>query len=270
MTKKKIKEVSPVVAYKGFGMDWKCRGYQFAVGATYKHEGPVVRCATGGFHSCEFPLDVFSYYPPSESRYAVVEASGDIDRDDSDTKIASASITITAEITLPKLVQYAVDWITTKIDRSIEQTVSSNQSAATNTGDQSAATNTGHQSAATNTGDQSAATNTGDQSAATNTGYRSAATNTGYRSAATNTGDQSAAANTGYQSAASVEGKHSVAISTGYEGRAKASETGAICLVYRDENYNLIHIRAARVGQDGIKADTWYSLNANGDFVEVS
>jgi hypothetical protein len=340
-------QAAAITAFKGFNPDWTCRGFQYEVGKTYEHKGDVVRCASGGFHSCENPLDVFVYYPPSTSRYAIVECGGTIDRDDEDTKIASATITINAEIKIPEMVKRAVDWVMAKVDRKIEQVVTGNsatntgdrsaatntgdwsaatntgdwsaatntgdRSAATNTGDQSAATNTGYRSAATNTGGQSAATNTGDWSAATNTGYRSAATNTGgqsaatntgyrsaatntgdrsaatntgdwsaatntgdrsaatntgYRSAATNTGGQSAATNTGDWSAASVEGKDSVAIATGYQSKAMACKGSAIVLCYRDENYKLVHIRAGIAGKD-VKADTWYSLDAAGEFVEV-
>jgi len=141
------------------------------------------------------------------------------------------------------------------------------RSAATNTGNWSAATNTGDQSAATNTGNWSAATNTGDQSAATNTGYRSAATNTGYRSAATNTGNWSAATNTGNWSAAAVGGNGSVAIATGYESKAKANVGSAIVVCERDDNYNLIGIKAAIIDGKNLKADTYYTL-INGEFIE--
>ena len=143
------------------------------------------------------------------------------------------------------------------------------QSAATNTGDWSAATNTGNQSAATNTGDWSAATNTGNWSAATNTGDWSAATNTGYRSAATNTGYRSAATNTGNQSAAEVSGKQSIAVALGWQSKAKASINGAIVCVYRNHDGELIHIKASKVGENNIKADTWYTLDEIGEFVEV-
>ena len=47
-----------------------------------------------------------------------------------------------------------------------------------------------------------------------------------------------------------------------------ANETGAIVLAYRDENYALVHIRASKVGDNGIKAGTWYTLDADGQFVE--
>ncbi|EOV4719980.1 hypothetical protein ACONVS_004867 [Salmonella enterica] len=312
-----------IVTFKGFNKDLKCRDFQFKIGKTFHHDGKVEACVSG-FHACECPFDVFSYYPPAESRYAETISFGVIDREEiGDTKIASASITIKAELTLPQFIQRGIEWIWSKIDKSLEQQImtgdwsaatntgnwsaatnTGNQSAATNTGNQSAATNTGYQSAATNTGNQSAATNTGnrsaatntgdwsaatntgDWSAATNTGYQSAATNTGNRSAATNTGDWSAATNTGnqsaatntgnwsaatntgYQSAAEVSGSQSVAASLGIEGKARASEGGAIVLCYRDEDGELIHIRASKVGENGIMPDIWYQLNEDGEFVE--
>ncbi|EFV0815550.1 hypothetical protein HRN24_000333 [Salmonella enterica] len=330
-----------IVTFKGFNKDLTCRDFQFAIGETFHHDGKVEACGSG-FHACECPFDVFSYYPPAESRYAETISFGVIDREEEgDTKIASASITIKSELTLPQFIQRGIEWIWSKIDKSLEQQIMTGnrsaatntgnrsaatntgyrsaatntgnrsaatntgnrsaatntgyRSAATNTGDWSAATNTGYQSAATNTGDWSAATNTGNRSAATNTGYqsaatntgdwsaatntgnrsaatntgnRSAATNTGYRSAATNTGYQSAATNTGDLSAAEVSGSQSVAASLGIEGKARASEGGAIVLCYRDEDGELIHIRASKVGENGIMPDIWYQLNEDGEFVE--
>ncbi|WP_223716482.1 hypothetical protein [Pseudomonas aeruginosa] len=290
-----------MTAYKGFKQDLTCRDYQFEIGGTYKHDGEVEACSSG-FHSCEYPLDVFGYYAPGESRFAIVKASGQLSRHDDDSKIASATLVVEAEISMPTMISRAIDWIMARLDSSVEQTVvggtASNtgyQSAASNTGDysaasntgyQSAASNTGYQSAASNTGDYSAASNTGNQSAASNTGNRSAASNTGYQSAASNTGDYSAASNTGYQSAASntgdysaasntgyqsaaeVSGKESVAASLGIEGRARASAGSAIVLCHRDDEGRLIHIRASKVGENGVEPDTWYQLNAEGEFVE--
>ena len=88
------------------------------------------------------------------------------------------------------------------------------------------------------------------------------------RSAASNTGDQSAASNVGNYSAAEVSGLHSVACALGAQSKAKAAAGGAIVCVYRNDDGDLIHIRAAKVGENGIKADTWYMLNAAGEFVE--
>ena len=271
-------ENKEIIAYKGFNQDWACRGYQYEMGKTYEHKGDVKACESG-FHSCEYPLDVFGYYAPCESKFAVVKASGKISKDGDDSKIASAKITIETEINLPEMVKKAVEWIKGKVDWDAAKvsntgdysaaTNTGNRSAATNTGDYSAATNTGFQSAATNTGDYSAATNTGNYSAATNTGNRSAATNTGNYSAATNTGDYSAATNTGNRSAAEVSGKQSIAVALGWQSKAKAGIDGAIVCVYRNDVGDLIHIKASKVGENNIKADTWYMLDSDGEFVEV-
>ncbi|MBH4002556.1 hypothetical protein I5J62_24390 [Pseudomonas aeruginosa] len=255
-SKKKAASEEVVTAYKGFKQDLTCRGYQFEIGGTYKHEGEVEACASG-FHSCEYPLDVFGYYAPGESRFAIVKASGQLSRHDDDSKIASATLVVEAEISMPTMISRALDWIMSKVDKSVEQTVVGET-----------ASNTGYQSAASNTGDYSAASNTGYQSAASNTGYQSAASNTGNRSAASNTGNRSAASNTGYQSAAEVSGKESVAASLGIEGRARASAGSAIVLCHRDDEGRLIHIRASKVGENGVEPDTWYQLNAEGEFVE--
>ncbi|EED6880528.1 hypothetical protein WY52_03850 [Salmonella enterica subsp. enterica serovar Heidelberg] len=240
-----------IVTFKGFNKELKCRDFQFEIGKTFHHDGKVEACGSG-FHACECPFDVFSYYSPADSRFAETISFGITDRkEDGDTKIASASITIKAELTLPQFIQRGIEWIWSKIDKSLEQQIMcGNCSAATNTGNRSAATNTGDWSAATNTGDWSAATNTGDCSAATNTGNRSAATNTGNRSAA------------------EVSGSQSVAAAFGIEGKARASEGGAIVLCYRDEDGELIHIRASKVGENGIMPNTWYQLNEDGEFVE--
>ncbi|WP_153794061.1 hypothetical protein [Pseudomonas aeruginosa] len=248
MTRKKKTEVEEIVtAYKGFKQDLTCRGYQFEIGGTYKHEGEVEACASG-FHSCEYPLDVFGYYAPGDSRFAIVKASGQLSRHDDDSKIASATLMVEAEISMPTMISRAIDWIMARLDSSVEQTV---------VGD-----------TASNTGNRSAASNTGNRSAASNTGYQSAASNTGYRSAASNTGNQSAASNTGNRSAAEVSGKESVAASLGIEGRARASAGSAIVLCHRDDEGRLIHIRASKVGENGVKPDTWYQLSAEGEFVE--
>ena len=266
---KMTEENKEIIAYKGFDKNWKCRGYQYEIGKTYEHEGKAEACESG-FHSCEYPLDILSYYAPSESKFALVKASGEISKGNDDSKIASTKITIEAELNIPGLVQKAVDFIMGKINWTNKQSNTGDWSATTNTGDWSATTNTGDWSATTNTGDQSAATNTGYQSAATNTGNRSAATNTGYQSAATNTGNRSAATNTGNRSAAEVSGEHSIAASFGEKSKARAGVNGAIVCVYRNDDGELIHIRASKVGENGIKPDTWYTLNEDGEFIEVN
>ena len=288
------KKTNEITAYKGFDQDLKCRDFQYEIGKTYKHKGEVSVC-NSGFHACENPLAVFEHYPPT-SRFAIVKCAGKISKDINDKKIACGELTVETEIWLPELISKAVEWIHSRVD--LENKKISNtghQSVASNTGHQSVASNTGHQSVASNTGNYSAASSTGAQSVASNTGAQSVASNTGYRSVASNTGsysaasstgaqsaasntgnysaasnagDYSVASNTGYKSAAEVSGLQSVACALGAESKAKAAAGGAIVCVYRNDDGDLIHIRAEKVGDNDIKADTWYTLDDKGEFVE--
>ena len=41
-------------------------------------------------------------------------------------------------------------------------------------------------------------------------------------------------------------------------------------LAHRDHEGKIIHIRASKVGENGIKPDTWYTLDAAGEFKEAA
>ena len=247
--------------FKGFDKDLKCRDFQYEIGKEYSEEKADI--CNYGFHACEFPMDVFNYYPPSDSRYCEVELEANNQKSSDDSKRVGKKISVKAEIGIAGIIKAGVEYI--------KEQVNWEDDKATNTGDQSAATNTGNQSAATNTGYQSAATNTGYRSAATNTGYQSAATNTGDQSAATNTGNQSAATNTGYRSAAIVEGKESIALATGIDSKAKGKIGCFIVLAEWkeiDNEYHIVDVKSAKVDGENIKEDTFYTLK-DGKFVEA-
>ena len=238
--------------FKGFDKDLKCRDFQYEIGKEYTEEkADICNC---GFHACEFPMDVFGYYPPSDSRYCEVDLEENGQKSSDDSKRVGKKISVKAEIGIAGIIKAGVEYI--------KEQVNWEDDKATNTGDYSAATNTGYQSAATNTGYQSAATNTGDRSAATNTGDYSAATNTGNKSAATNTGDYSAAI---------VEGKESIALATGIKSKAKGKIGCFIVLTEWKEinnEYHIVDIKSAKVDGENIKEDTFYMLK-DGKFVEV-
>ncbi|WFS91230.1 hypothetical protein MTS49_11590 [Acinetobacter baumannii] len=327
MTKSKKNEaankaVETITSYKGFDKNLQCRGFQYEIGKTFKHKGKVKACGSG-FHACEYPLDVFGYYAPGElNRFAVVEQSGDLSRGNDDTKVASKSITIKAEVDIPFLVKAAIEYTTSRCepikedspaftDKDHGQAVATgDNSASSATGDNSASSATGYNSASSATGDNSASLTTGHYSASSATGDNSASSATGYKSASSATGDNSASSATGDNSASSATGDNSassatgdnsassatgnwaaslttghysesqikdqkddqygVAISIGYEGKAKASEGSAIVLTHRNSDGEILHIRASKVGENGVKADTWYQLDANGQFVEAN
>ena len=238
-----MEKENKIKAYKGFNSDMTCRNYQFEVGKEYEESGKIKACKNG-FHACENPMDVFGYYPPSNSRYCEVEQSGYIDR--GKDKIASSKIHIRCEIGLSGIIQAGVKFILDKVNwKNNNATNTGYRSTAANTGYRSTAANTGYRSSAANTGDYSSAANTGDRSSAANTGdcstaantgYRSSAANTGYRSSAANTGDYSSAANTGYRSFAANTGDYSSAANTG--NYSSAANTGDCSSAANTGNYS--------------------------------
>ena len=110
----------------------------------------------------------------------------------------------------------------------------------------------------------------GKESEVATTGYMANAATTGYRANAATTGYRANAATTGDRANAATTGEHAVAAALGIEGKAKAGISGAIVLCYRNDEGHLIHIRASKVGENGIKPDAWYSLDENGEFIETA
>lgn len=143
--------------YKGFDKDLKCRDFQYEVGKDYTTEGKIEACKNG-FHFCENPMDVLGYYPPSDSRYCIIESSGQEDRDGGNSKVATSKIHISAEIGLKGLIEAGVKFILDKVNWKDNKE-----------------SNTGDRSAATSTGDRSAAIVSGKGSVAMAIGYKSKA-----------------------------------------------------------------------------------------------
>ena len=245
-----------ITAYKGFNLDMTCRGYQFKVGETYTHAAAVEACKSG-FHSCENPLDVFGYYPPSVSAYCRVQASGEISRHADDSKIASGVLHVQARITLPDLITRAFEWVRDHCSPATSEHATGYRSASSATGYQSASSATGYQSASSATGYRSASSATGDQSASSATGDQSASLTTGPGGSSEITPDRDA------------KSFHAVAIATGYQSRARAPKGSAIVLVERNDEGEIIAIKASLVGKNGVKPDTWYTLKG-GKFVAWS
>ena len=155
-----------IKGYKGFDKNMKCRNFQYEIGKDYTHEGDV-ECCKCGFHFCENPFDVLSYYSPADSRFCEVEGSGESAKDENDTKVSVSNLHVGLEIGLNGLINAGIKFILNKVKW--------NNCEVTNTGDYSAATNTGDYSAATNTGNCSAANVKGKNSIAIVTGRKSKA-----------------------------------------------------------------------------------------------
>ena len=135
------------------------------------------------------------------------------------------------------------------------------------TGEMSHAVATGIRGNAAATGDKSHAAATGDDGSAFASGDKSHAVSAGYGGSAFAKGEMSHAVATDFQGRASVAGTDSVAFAPGLSGFAKASEGGWIVLAAYDEKGRMT-VKAARAG-DEVKPDTWYRLNADGQFEEA-
>lgn len=139
-----------ISGWKGFDKDFKCRGYQYEVGAAYKTDQAEV--CQEGFHFCEDALDVFSYYPPATSRYAEVEGDGEMSRHSDDSKIACTRLRIGAEVGLAHLISASIGF------RFNRATWGEGDKA---TGPRGAASATGYAGAASATGEEGVASSLG-------------------------------------------------------------------------------------------------------------
>ena len=225
----------PIIAYKGFDKDMKCRGFQYEEGKTYHMPGAVL-CKEGA-HACTMPLDVLGYYPPGDgSIYRMVELDEVCDEKSDDSKVCAKTIKIGAEIGIPGLVKAQIEWVKNTIgfDEKIKKAKESPDKYAT--------------------------------------GTRGAASATGFQGAASATGFQGAAAATGFQGAAAAMGKASAAMASGRDGRVMGAIGCAIFAVERGEfdgnTYQIVSVAAGIVDGVTLKEKTWYKC-VGGKFVEV-
>ena len=123
-------------AYKGFNNKLQCtpgeKVFQYEIGKSY--EEPEADLCKAGFHACENPLDVFSYYPPSSSRYCEVDLEDIKDQKSGDSKLVGKKIHIKAEIGLSGIIYAGVKFTLDKVKWSGENSSTGNYSGASATG----------------------------------------------------------------------------------------------------------------------------------------
>ena len=162
-----------IIAYKGMDENMRCRGKQYEVGKTYTED--KADCCHAGMHACVNPLDVFRYYRlDGKNRFFEVECSGDVSKDDRDSKLACTELTIKGEMNFAGLVKATVQAV---FDRVKEKGSfpSGNYSTAGTSGNCSTAGTSGDYSTAAATGAFCRAESTGSASIAVANGYESKA-----------------------------------------------------------------------------------------------
>lgn len=110
------KESKPVKAYKGFNKHMQCtpnrKIFQYEIGKEYKeNEANLCHC---GFHACENPLDVLSYYNNIDDKFCEVELDKIDPNRNKDSKICGKKIKIGVEIGFLGLFKAGIEWIKNK------------------------------------------------------------------------------------------------------------------------------------------------------------
>ena len=108
------KKSTKLIGYKGFDENFKCLNYQYKVGETYEEK--EANLCHNGFHFCENPFDVLSYYPLVSSHFALIEADGVSDEKSTDSKRASKKITIKTELNLESFIKAGFNFIYESVD----------------------------------------------------------------------------------------------------------------------------------------------------------
>ena len=269
--------------YKGMDANMQCRGFQYEVGKTYKTD--VAELCNTGFHACEFPLDVFGFYPPSTNRFFEVEQGGKTTSDGG--KTCSTEITIMSEIGLAGIAAAAVEYIKQRCADPISAgdygAATADDYGAATAGNCGAAT-AGYRGTATagdrgtaTAGDRGAAT-AGDYGAAT-AGCRGAAT-AGYRGTATagncgvatagncgvaTAGDYGAATSRG----TARSGEQGYSVARGATPVVSGGLGAVLVCVATHCGGDIKFWRADVVDGKRLKADTPYTLNEKGEWEEA-
>ena len=251
-------EEKKIIAYKGFDKDLKCRGFQYEMGKEYEMDGDI-KCCERGFHACESPLEVFDHYDMTTSRFAKVEQSGEIDKEENSTKVCSSKIKVKAELKLADMINLGVEWIkevTSPTKVKIDDKLNDNDGNYAQIG------SSGNYAQIGSSGDSAKIGSSGNYAKIGSSGNYAQIGSSGYYAQIGSSGDYAQIKSTG---------EHSVVMAAGYESKAKAKIGSWITLAeWKLNGYVLIPIcvKTEKVDGERIKADTFYKL-IDGEFKEV-
>nr|DAT76503.1 MAG TPA: hypothetical protein [Caudoviricetes sp.] len=247
-----------IIAYKGFDKNLKCRDFQYEVGKEYEMDGDI-KCCERGFHACESPLEVFDHYDMLNSRFAEVEQSGEIDKEEDTTKVCSSKIKIKAELNLADIVKLGVEWIKdvtspSKLKKETDLNDNGNNSAQIGS-----------------SGDSAKIGSSGDSAKIGSSGDYAKIGSSGDYAKIGSSGDSAQIGSSGDSAQIESTGNHSVVMAAGKDSIAKAKIGSWITLAEWDCINGVripICVKTEKVDGERIKADTFYKL-INGEFKEV-
>ncbi len=279
-----------MIAYKGFDENLKCRGFEYEIGKSYKMPDEDVSVCMRGFHSCENPFDVLEHYSfQDNNRFCRVEASGKIDRDELNSKVASSRIFIEAELNWKDFIDEMVDYsLTGGFDSELSEyyqnrskiNVLSPSREVSSGGDRAQISShlpcsnifsSGKHSIIASNGEWARITFSGDYSIIASNGAGAILNASGDGSNIVSNGGHSIITSNGSCSRITSTGAESVVSCLGIYSVARAEEGSWLTLSEwksRDRSVHPVHIKTEYVDGARIKANVWYALK-DGEFVAV-
>ena len=259
-----------IKSYKAFDKNMQCRGFQYEVGKEYEMDGEI-KCCERGFHACKSPMEVWDHYDMLSSRFAEVEQSGKIDKEENSTKVCSSHIKIKAELKLADIINIGVEWLK---DITSPSKVKTDVAKNDNGGDSAQIGSSGDYAKIGSSGDYAKIGSSGDSAQIGSSGYSAQIGSSGDYAKIGSSGDYAKIGSSGDYAKIDSTGEDSVIMCAGKESKAKAKAGSWITLAeweWNDEknHYVPVCVKTEYVDGNNIKADTWYRLQ-KGEFIEVT
>ena len=280
-----MKEEKAIKTYKGFDKDLKCNGLQYEVGKEYEMED--IEICKRGFHACENPFDVFRYYDMLTSRFCEVEQSGEIQKNEDDTKVCSSKIKIIRELELRDMINLGVEWLkrsTSQSGTTSENDIndnghdflrigsSENYDQIGSSGDSAQIGSSGNYIRIGSSGDYAQIGSSGNSARIGSSGNNARIGSSGNSVQIGSSGNYVRIGSSGNWARIKSEGEDSVIMCAGKDAKVKAKRGAWITLAEwkhsNEKGYDVpIHVKTEYVDGKRIKENTWYKL-VNGEFVE--
>ena len=254
-------EEKKIIAYKGFDKNLKCRDFQYEVGKEYEMDGDI-KCCKRGFHACESPLEVFDHYDMLNSRFAKVEQSGEIDKEENSTKVCSSKIKVKAELKLADIINLGVEWIKdvtspSKLKKETDLNDNGNNSAKIgSSGDSAKIGSSGDSAQIGSSGDSAKIGSSGYYDQIGSSGYYAKIGSSGYYAQIGSSGYYAQIGSSGYYAQIGSSGDYAKIGSSGYY--AKIGSSGDYAKIGSSGYY-------AKIGSSGDSA----KIGSSGDSAQI-
>jgi len=241
-----------VVGFKAFDKGLVCRGFQFEEGKTYEHKGDFIPC-NSGFHFCENPLDVLNYYDLCNSEFAIVEAVGEVKKEDN--KSVTNKLKIGIKLNLPRFIKASIEYVSECCKQ--EQNTDNNKK----------------KSQLSSSGDSAKLASSGEYAKLASSGEYAQLASSGDSAKLASSGDYAKLASSGEYAQLAVDGKYSVVAGIGINNKIKGI-TGTWITLAEWEYDNSINkqvplcVKSSQIDGEILKENIYYKLE-NGEFVEV-